>query len=49
LASNLTRLLEDEDLRLRLAEAGHERIQKFTWDKATDKFEEVISGRDVNL
>jgi glycosyltransferase involved in cell wall biosynthesis len=48
LASNLARLLEDEDLRLRLAKAGHERIQKFTWDKATDKFEEIVSGRNVN-
>ena len=48
LASNLARLLEDEDLRLRLAKTGHERIQKFTWDRATDKFEGIISGGNVN-
>ncbi len=48
LASNLTRLLEDEDLRLKLAKTGHERIQKFTWDRATDEFEEIVSGRNVN-
>jgi len=48
LASNLTRLLEDEDLRSRLARAGYRRIQEFTWQKAVDKFEEVISNRKVN-
>ncbi len=48
LASNLARLLVDEDLRLRLAQAGHRRIQEFTWQKAVDQFEEIISGRNVN-
>jgi glycosyltransferase involved in cell wall biosynthesis len=44
LASNLVRLLEDEDLRSRLARAGHRRIQDFTWEQATDRLERVISG-----
>jgi glycosyltransferase involved in cell wall biosynthesis len=48
LASNLARLLEDEDLRLSLAQAGHRRIQEFTWQKAVDQFEEIISGRNAN-
>lgn len=49
LASDLARLLEHEDLRLRLAQTGHRRIQEFTWQKAVDQFEEIISGRNVDL
>jgi len=46
LAQNVLRLLEDDDLRLRLARKGHERIQSFTWEKATDEFEKAISSQD---
>jgi glycosyltransferase involved in cell wall biosynthesis len=42
LAQNILRLLEDDDLRVRLARSGYERIQEFTWDKAVTKFEEVL-------
>jgi glycosyltransferase involved in cell wall biosynthesis len=42
LAQNILRLLEDDDLRIRLARAGYDQIQKFTWDKAVMKFEEVL-------
>ena len=45
LAQNILRLLEDDDLRVRLAKAGYERIQKFTWGKAVDEFEKVISDQ----
>jgi glycosyltransferase involved in cell wall biosynthesis len=42
LAQNILRLLEDDVLRVRLARAGNERIQKFTWDQAVTKFEQVL-------
>jgi glycosyltransferase involved in cell wall biosynthesis len=43
LAQNILRLLEDDFLRVRLAKAGYERIQKFTWENAVSKFQEVIT------
>jgi len=42
LAQNLLRLLQDDDVRVRLAKAGYEHIQKFTWTKAVTRFEEVL-------
>jgi glycosyltransferase involved in cell wall biosynthesis len=42
LARNMARLLEDDGLRQRLANAGHERIQNFTWERSTDHLEEFI-------
>lgn len=45
LAQNILRLLEDDDLRVRLARAGYQQIQEFTWDKAVTKFEEVLRKR----
>jgi glycosyltransferase involved in cell wall biosynthesis len=42
LAQNILRLLGDDDLRMKLARAGYEQIQKFTWDKAVIKLEEVL-------
>ena len=42
LAKNILRLLEDNDLRVRLARRGYEQIQKFTWNKAVTKLEEVL-------
>jgi glycosyltransferase involved in cell wall biosynthesis len=45
LAQNILRLLEDDDLRVKLAKAGYERIQKFTWDKAVTKLEEVLGQK----
>jgi len=46
LAQNVLRLLEDDDLRVRLAKAGYERIRKFTWKKAVDQFEKIISDQE---
>jgi len=43
LASNILRLLEDESLRLKLAKAGRETISRFTWDRATNSLERLIS------
>jgi glycosyltransferase involved in cell wall biosynthesis len=42
LAQNILRLLEDDDLRVKLARAGYQQIQEFTWDKAVTKFEQVL-------
>ena len=36
LARNVLRLLDDDSLRRRLARAGYERIQEFTWEKSAD-------------
>ena len=42
LATNLIRLLQDQELRLRLARQGHLYIQRFTWDRAVTSFESVL-------
>ena len=42
LAEQVITLIKDEQLRISIAKAGHENIQKFTWDKATDKLESFI-------
>lgn len=43
LAKNIASLLQDESLRIRVAEAGYKHIQQFTWDRAVDKFLTVIN------
>jgi glycosyltransferase involved in cell wall biosynthesis len=45
LAQNITRLLQDDELRMRLAKAGHERIQEFTWKRSINLFEQLIGYR----
>jgi len=45
LAENLLRLLEDDGLRIKLAKAGHERIQEFTWERSTDLLERFIMDK----
>jgi glycosyltransferase involved in cell wall biosynthesis len=42
LAGNVLRLLEDDNLRIRIAEEGHKRIQAFTWERSTDLLEKYI-------
>jgi glycosyltransferase involved in cell wall biosynthesis len=44
LAANILRLLENRDLRLQLASAGHQRMQQFTWDRAVTHFESVLQN-----
>jgi glycosyltransferase involved in cell wall biosynthesis len=46
LAGNILRLMQDEDLRLRIALAGNAYIKNFTWDKAVNAFEQAILGSD---
>lgn len=38
MAHAMEELIENDPLRIRLAEAGHERIQEFTWDRSADAF-----------
>lgn len=42
LADNICRLLEDSELRIKLANAGNKLIQTFTWDRSTNLFEQAI-------
>ncbi len=44
LAMNILRLLEDEDLRTRLALEGHKEIKAFTWERSTSLLEEFINS-----
>jgi glycosyltransferase involved in cell wall biosynthesis len=45
LTANLFQVLEDDSLRVRLAEAGHRRIQEFTWDRSTDLLERYLTAQ----
>ncbi len=42
LAKNISRLIREPELRLRLARAGHLYVQQFTWGRAVSLFERVI-------
>lgn len=44
LARNLIRLMEDDDLRLRLAKAGLHRVREFEWRASVDRFEAAVLG-----
>lgn len=42
LAQNIIKLIENEDLRKRIAEGGYNYVKQFTWDKVTDKLENLF-------
>jgi|SRR5450755_1893401 glycosyltransferase involved in cell wall biosynthesis len=42
LSANILRVLEDQQLRLRLAHQGYAHVQQFTWDRAVNSFEIVL-------
>jgi glycosyltransferase involved in cell wall biosynthesis len=42
LAENIIRLLEDNELRVKLAKTSHQQIKRFTWDTATRRFEDAL-------
>lgn len=42
LAQSIIRLIEDDQLRIRLAQAGHKAIQEYTWDNAYAKLRAMI-------
>ncbi len=43
LAANLLRLFRDSELRIGLAHAGHAHIQQFTWERAGEALEQVLT------
>lgn len=45
LACNIIKLIENQDLRIKLAKAGNEFIKQFTWQKASQKFIEVLEKK----
>ena len=44
LAKNIIQLIENEDERFSIAKSGYEHIQQYTWDRATDQFEEALKN-----
>jgi len=45
LAANVLKLLKDDNLRIKLAKAGHRRIQEFTWERSTNLLEQFLKGQ----
>ena len=45
LAQNIIKLIENKDLRIKLAKAGNENIKKFNWETALEKFVNVIEEK----
>ena len=43
LTKNLLLALEDDELRIRIAEAGVAEVQRFTWDRSTDLLEDALN------
>lgn len=43
MAAAAVRLIDDRELRIKIATMGHERIQRFTWKAAVDAFERVLA------
>lgn len=48
LADNIIRLIENDELRMRLAKFGHDEIQKFTWEKSYLSFKSKLSDTPNN-
>lgn len=44
IANAIVKLIEDNDLRMRLAKSGTIRVKNFTWDKNTDELEQLFIG-----
>lgn len=42
LAGNIIKLIEDDELRYRIAQNGNKMIQEYTWEKAYSKFKTII-------
>jgi glycosyltransferase involved in cell wall biosynthesis len=44
MALSVAKLIDDQELRLRIARSGHSNIQKFTWEAACNSFERILQG-----
>jgi glycosyltransferase involved in cell wall biosynthesis len=42
LRHQIKKLLKDEELRLRIARAGYEKIQKYSWSALADRLEKIL-------
>lgn len=49
LAKNIIRLIEDNDLRIRIAKRGNEFIKRFTWDKSYVKFKNLLTSASCDI
>lgn len=45
MAHNIVSLSEDQEKRLQIARTGHQRIQEFTWERATNRLENAFDKR----
>ncbi|MBU1177601.1 glycosyltransferase family 4 protein [Patescibacteria group bacterium] len=45
LAANLLKLLDDDGLRIKLAQHGHQDIQEFGWEKSAKKLEDLLTQK----
>ena len=41
---NIIKLIEDNELRIRIAKEGNNYVKQFTWDSAFSKFKDVLEG-----
>lgn len=48
LADAVGRLFDDDGLRCRLAQAGNQFVQRYTWAQAADNFEKVLTGSGID-
>ena len=48
MANNILELLDNESRRKTIAEMGYQHIQQFTWDKATNKLEQIFKKYSNN-
>jgi len=48
LANNISILLRNDELRIKLARAGRDRILSFNWERSTDMFERFLKSRIEN-
>lgn len=46
MSANLSRLLDDDSLRQRIAENGNRAVQRLTWDRAYGKFKDALGLKD---
>jgi len=46
LAEAVRKLLDNDELRIQLAEAGREAVQQFTWEKNVRQFEHILKGEE---
>ena len=44
LAKNICRLIEDDQMRIRIARAGHENIKQFSWERSVNTLIEVLQS-----